>query len=77
MYTRLSERLGIVNHLSVLNVMLAKIAVNLKVYGACDDVITPTLALFQVDPETLPLVRVGASALHPSSAPDPVRCCSV
>ena len=28
--------------------MLSKIATNLKVYGACDDVITATLALFQV-----------------------------
>lgn len=49
-YTRLSERLGLSDHLLVLNVMLAKIATNLKVYGACDDVITPTLALFQVTP---------------------------
>ena len=49
-YTRLSERLGLSDHLLVLNVMLAKIATNLKVYGACDDVITPTLALFQVIP---------------------------
>jgi hypothetical protein len=47
-YTRLSERLGLSDHLLVLNVMLAKIATNLKVYGACDDVVTPTLALFQV-----------------------------
>lgn len=47
-YTRLNERLGLNDHLLVLNVMLSKIATNLKVYGACDDVITATLALFQV-----------------------------
>lgn len=48
MYTRLTERLGLSDHLLVLNVMLSKIATNLKVYGACDDVVTATLALFQV-----------------------------
>ena len=47
-YTRLTERLGLSDHLLVLNVMLSKIATNLKVYGACDDVVTATLALFQV-----------------------------
>ena len=46
-YTRLSERLGLADHLMVLNVMLGKIATNLKVYGSCDDVITLTLNLFQ------------------------------
>ncbi len=46
-YTRLSERLGLSDHLMVLNVMLSKIATNLKVYGACDDVVTSTLAFFQ------------------------------
>lgn len=34
----------------VLNVMLSKIATNLKVYGSCDDIITQTLNLFQVGP---------------------------
>ena len=47
MYTRLNERLGLADHLLVLNVMLGKIATNLKVYGSCDDVITLTLSLFQ------------------------------
>ncbi len=47
-YTRLAERLGLSDHLLVLNVMLSKIATNLKVYGSCDEVITLTLNLFQV-----------------------------
>ncbi len=47
-YVRLSERLGLSDHLLVLNVMLSKIATNLKVYGSCDEVITLTLGLFQV-----------------------------
>ncbi len=47
-YVRLSERLGLSDHLMVLNVMLSKIATNLKVYGSCDEVITLTLNLFQV-----------------------------
>lgn len=47
-YVRLSERLGLSDHLLVLNVMLRKIATNMKVYGSCDEVITLTLALFQV-----------------------------
>ncbi|CAL8462392.1 g1925 [Coccomyxa elongata] len=46
-YVRLSERLGLSDHLLVLNVMLSKIATNLKVYGSCDEVITLTLGLFQ------------------------------
>ena len=36
------------DHLMVLNVMLSKIAINLKVYGSCEDVIALTLSLFQV-----------------------------
>lgn len=47
-YTRLQERLGLKDHAMVLNVMLSKIATNLKVYGSCDDIITQTLNLFQV-----------------------------
>ncbi|KAK9818400.1 hypothetical protein WJX72_012091 [[Myrmecia] bisecta] len=46
-YTRLSERLGLNDHLMVLNVMLGKIATNLKVFGGCEDVIQLTLTLFQ------------------------------
>ena len=47
-YTKLQERLGLKDHAMVLNVMLSKIATNLKVYGSCDDIITQTLNLFQV-----------------------------
>lgn len=36
------------DHLMVLNVMLGKIAVNLKVYGPVEDLIQQTLSLFQV-----------------------------
>ena len=36
------------DHLTVLNIMLQKIAVNLKAFSACEDVISHTLALFQV-----------------------------
>ena len=53
-YTRLQERLGLKDHAMVLNVMLSKIANNLKVYGSCDDIITQTLNLFQVQPCTPP-----------------------
>ena len=42
------ETLGIKDHLQVLSCMLTKIAINLRVYRACQDVIDPTLALFQV-----------------------------
>ena len=47
-YTRLAERLGLSDHLMVLNVMLAKIATNLKAFGSCEDVVEQTLNLFQV-----------------------------
>lgn len=36
------------DHLMVLNAMLGKIAVNLKVYGPVEDLIQQTLSLFQV-----------------------------
>ena len=36
------------DHMMVLNVMLGKIAINLKIYGSCEDVIQQTLLLFQV-----------------------------
>ena len=49
-YTRLQERLGLKDHAMILNLMLSKIAINLKVYGSCDDIITQTLNLFQVQP---------------------------
>ena len=47
-YTRLNERLGLNDHLMVLNVILGKIATNLRVYGAAEDVVHLTLTLFQV-----------------------------
>lgn len=47
-YSRLTERLGMTDHLMVLNAMLGKIAVNLKVYGPVEDLIQQTLSLFQV-----------------------------
>lgn len=47
-YTRLSERLGVADHVAVLNIMLQKIAVNLKAFASCEDVISHTLNLFQV-----------------------------
>lgn len=46
-YTRLNERLGLSDHLMVLNVMLAKIATNLKAFGSCEEVVEQTLNLFQ------------------------------
>ena len=52
-YTRLSERLNMNDHLMVLNIMLGKIAVNLKVYSSSEDVIQQTLSLFQVRPHSL------------------------
>ena len=54
-YTRLQERLGLKDHAMILNVMLSKIAINLKVYGSCDDIITLTLNLFQVRPAPSPV----------------------
>ena len=35
------------DHSMVLNAMITKVATNLKVYGACDDIIQATLSLFQ------------------------------
>ena len=45
-YVRLSEKLGLRDHLTVLTVILSKIGTNLKVFGAADDVIQDTLTLF-------------------------------
>ena len=77
MYTRLSERLGLTDHLMVLNIMLGKIATNLKVYGSCDAVIQLTLDLFQVPPwqcdvmsrRVMPLHAIQATVQGPRSAP--------
>jgi exportin-7 len=46
-YQRLKEKLGLGDHLAIMAVMLGKIAINLKVYGGCDDVVDATLTLFQ------------------------------
>lgn len=47
-YVRLTERLGLQDHLMVLTVMLTKICTNLKVFGCAEDVIQDTLTLFAV-----------------------------
>jgi hypothetical protein len=54
-YPRLSERLGVKDHVMVLNIMLQKIAVNLKAFASCEDVISHTLNLFQAC--TLPVTK--------------------
>ncbi|CAO1948710.1 unnamed protein product [Urochloa humidicola] len=46
LYTRLSELLGLNDHLVLLNVIIGKIATNLKCYAECEDVIDHTLSLF-------------------------------
>jgi hypothetical protein len=46
-YTRLSERMGLSDHLMVLNITVSKIATNLKCFAACDEVVEMTLNLFQ------------------------------
>ncbi|KAJ8755473.1 hypothetical protein K2173_019271 [Erythroxylum novogranatense] len=46
LYARLSELLGLHDHLLLLNVIVAKIATNLKCYTESEDVIDHTLSLF-------------------------------
>ncbi|KAL5220326.1 hypothetical protein ABZP36_025039 [Zizania latifolia] len=46
LYGRLSELLGLNDHLVLLNVIVGKIATNLKCYAECEDVIDHTLSLF-------------------------------
>ncbi|GAX79235.1 hypothetical protein CEUSTIGMA_g6675.t1 [Chlamydomonas eustigma] len=46
-YTRLQEHLGLADHVAVLNIMLAKIAKNLKVFGSSEELVHLTLMLFQ------------------------------
>lgn len=46
LYARLSELLGLNDHLLVLNVIVRKIATNLKCYAESEDVINHTLSLF-------------------------------
>eukprot|EP00897_Mesotaenium_endlicherianum_P004381 jgi/Mesen1/3971/ME000210S03214 len=47
LYSRLSDLLGLQDHLMVLNVIIGKIATNLKCYTQCEEVIEQTLNLFQ------------------------------
>lgn len=47
LYSRLTELLGLQDHLMVLNVTIGKIATNLKCYTKCEEVIEQTLNLFQ------------------------------
>ncbi|KAJ6838433.1 exportin-7 [Iris pallida] len=47
LYSRLSELLGLHDHLVLLNVIVGKIATNLKCYTECEEVIVHTLSLFQ------------------------------
>ncbi|CAL5435333.1 unnamed protein product [Camellia sinensis] len=46
LYTRLSELLGLHDHLLILNVIVGKIATNLKCYAESEEVINHTLSLF-------------------------------
>ncbi|XP_039690945.1 exportin-7 isoform X3 [Medicago truncatula] len=46
LYTRLSELLGLHDHLLLMNVIVGKIATNLKYYTKCKEVIDHTLTLF-------------------------------
>ncbi|XP_020086342.1 exportin-7 isoform X1 [Ananas comosus] len=46
LYLRLSELLGLHDHLVLLNVIVGKIATNLKCYTECEEVIDHTLSLF-------------------------------
>jgi hypothetical protein len=47
-YTKLQERLGLNDHLALLNVMLTKIATNLRTYGKAEELVHATLNLFSV-----------------------------
>ena len=47
-YSRLGERTGLADHLSVLSRMLAKLATNLRAYGRSEQLVHLTLQLFQV-----------------------------
>lgn len=47
LYAKLNELLGLQDHLMVMNLIVGKIATNLKCYAQCEDVIEQTLNLFQ------------------------------
>ena len=47
LYARLNDLLGLQDHLMVLNVIVGKIAINLKCYAQSEEVIEQTLNLFQ------------------------------
>ncbi|XP_074590351.1 uncharacterized protein LOC141846243 isoform X2 [Curcuma longa] len=46
LYSRLQELLGIQDHLVLLNIIVGKVATNLKCYTECEEVISHTLTLF-------------------------------
>ncbi|WOK95926.1 exportin-7-like isoform X2 [Canna indica] len=46
LYSRLSELLGLHDHLVLLNFIVGKIATNLKCYTQCEDIVKHTLSLF-------------------------------
>ena len=53
-YNRMNTRAGLKDHSAVLNLMIAKIANNRKVYSECEDIIQATLGLFQACPQPDP-----------------------
>lgn len=46
-YTKLSERCGMSDHVAVMAAMLGKVATNLKVHGGSEEIVEATLGLFQ------------------------------
>ena len=67
-YVRLTERLGIPDHMMVLTVMLTKICTNLKAFGCAEDVIQESLTLFSVSPHSTNSAVHGCAVSHlPSS----------
>ncbi|XP_047259343.1 exportin-7-A isoform X2 [Capsicum annuum] len=45
LYAKLAELLGLYDHMLILNIIVGKIATNLKFYGECEEVISQTLNL--------------------------------
>ena len=77
-YPRLSERLGVKDHVMVLNIMLQKIAVNLKAFASCEDVVSHTLNLFQASGFTTSwLLGCGANPLSSCSCARVPSHCSI
>ncbi|GMH42848.1 hypothetical protein BSKO_10767 [Bryopsis sp. KO-2023] len=46
-FMRLGDNVGLKTHNAVLEIMVKKVALNLQMYGSCEDVINATLNLFQ------------------------------